>query len=141
VTVEQQRLTELLFDIPCKVWSINAERTVHWAERDRLVAQARDGAYLTAKRLLALHRVRDLPLFTRVDIVAQPWRRVRRGGASDPGNAYPTVKACLDGLVLAGVLADDASRYVASALMLPEEYGRDALVLTLREVDQQGRNR
>ena len=136
MTVESRPLTELLFDIPCKVWSINAERTLHWAARDRLIAQARDSAYLTAKRLLALHGIHDLPLFDRVHIIGQPWRRVRRGGPADPGNAYPTVKACLDGLVQAKVLADDASRYVASATMLPEEYGRDALVLTLRQADQ-----
>jgi hypothetical protein len=130
----EERVREMLFDIPCKVWSINAERTLHWAARDRLVAEARDAAYLVARRLITLHHLtRDTPLFQRVDITAQPWRRVKRGGPQDPGNAYPTVKACLDGLVRAGVLPDDAPAYVASATLLAETYGRDALVLTLRE--------
>lgn len=35
-----------------------------------------------------------------------------RGGRWDAGNLYPTAKACVDGIVSAGVLVDDSNDYV-----------------------------
>ena len=47
-----------------------------------------------------------------VRIVAFVQRAHNRGGRWDPANWAPTAKACIDGLVDAGVLVDDSTRYV-----------------------------
>lgn len=35
-----------------------------------------------------------------------------RGGRYDPNNLYPTIKACLDGIVDAGIIPDDDHKHV-----------------------------
>jgi hypothetical protein len=73
----------------------------HW--RASLVASWRDAAgwYTRAARVPKLHRVH---------IVAELRFTDRR--RRDPCNYYPTVKACVDGLVDVGVLHDDSADYV-----------------------------
>lgn len=53
----------------------------------------------------------------------------------DPGSTYPTAKAAIDGLVDAGVLADDDGRHLRLLQFLPaERVGRDVFVLIVSEV-------
>lgn len=84
---------------------INANVREHWTIK---AAKVR-----TWRAAVATHAIdARLPYMTRVEIVAQPrWASKRR---HDSSNIAPTVKACVDGLVDAGVLPDDSSQIVVS---------------------------
>lgn len=74
-----------------------------WHKRAKLVDAWRRGT-----RWHAQHA--RLPRLDRAYIIAELcFNDVRR---RDPANYYPTVKASVDGLVDAGVLADDSARYL-----------------------------
>jgi hypothetical protein len=68
-------------------------------------------------------------LKTPVRILAHVWKP--RGGRYDPGNLYPTAKACVDGLVDAGLLADDDHTRVIGPDMRHGGIGRPQLVLII----------
>lgn len=61
-----------------------------------------------------------------------------RAGRYDPHNLFPTLKACIDGIVDAGVLADDDHTHLRAAL---EHGGIDRtqpphIIITIREETQ-----
>ena len=77
----------------------------HWSERNKISQQWKMAAW-------ALARQARIPAVQRVSLLAEyrPPDRRRR----DSDNFTPTVKACIDGIVAAGVIPDDeAPRYVA----------------------------
>lgn len=89
-------------DVPPSEW-ISANDRDHWAERKR----KKDSI-----RLLAMAAIRKAKL-TPVDcctITAQIG--IPTAHRFDPDNAEPTVKAMVDALVHAGILADDDWRHV-----------------------------
>lgn len=93
------------FPPPARPLNMNDRK--HWAAKAKLTAAWREAAYVAAiKNIL----YRNQP-FSVVQLVI-PVRslKVRR----DPSNWYPTVKACVDGLVDAGVFADDSSKHLAT---------------------------
>lgn len=77
-----------------------------------------------------------IPRLERVSVVAeyQPPDQRRR----DADNPAPSVKACIDGIVAAGVLDDDESpRYVAEIICrIGEPYPGGRMVLFLAEVPE-----
>lgn len=77
---------------------INSNQRLGWQARHRATADWRAWSCTLAR----LHRV---PHFTkaRIEAVLHFHTDARR----DPGNWYPTAKACIDGLVDAGVFDDD----------------------------------
>lgn len=91
--------------ILCTLWTVNRDRTLHWSERNELIGQAR----MLAKDAAAKAKI---PALGRAHIVAQPMQA--RGNLADPGNHYCVVKACIDGLVDAGVLPNDTGTEVNS---------------------------
>jgi hypothetical protein len=113
-----------------KLLSLNGRE--HWAERHR-----RSEALKKAAWALALQA--RIPRLERVSVVAEyqpaPVRRRR-----DADNPMPSVKACLDGIVAAGVLADDeCPRYVSEiTARIGEIYPRGRLVLHLTELAAPG---
>lgn len=64
-----------------------------------------------------------------VRVVAEVWKP--RRGRYDPGNLYPTAKACLDGIVDAGLLVDDDWRHVEGPDMRHGGIGPAALVVKI----------
>lgn len=82
----------------------------HWSVLNKRVATLKTSAMLTAMPRPA-H-----PFQVRVRVTAQPYKKSR---AFDADAIAPHVKACLDGLVLAGVLTDDSPEHVAGVLYLP----------------------
>ena len=94
-----------VLDFPRPDEWINANTREHWAVKAAKVRNWRAAAAHHAMAAL-------VPPMTRLEVVAQPrWASKRR---HDNGNIAPTVKACVDGLVDAGVLVDDSSRIVVS---------------------------
>ena len=67
-----------------------------------------------------------------VHVVAHIWKP--RGGRYDPNNLWPTVKACVDGLVEAGVFVDDDHLHMAGPDMRHGGKGGPCLVFTVTEL-------
>jgi predicted nucleic acid-binding Zn ribbon protein len=65
-------------------------------------------------------------------VVAHIWKP--RAGRYDPNNLWPTVKACVDGLVEAGVFVDDDHVHVVGPDMRHGGRGPAALVFTVTEL-------
>lgn len=83
-------------------WLTENER-MHWASRSQRVKGWRLATYLRAKQV-------GLPRLEFARIVCEV--RFSDARRRDPGNWAPTAKACVDGLVDAGVFDDDDSTRV-----------------------------
>lgn len=85
---------------------LSANDKMHWAARSRLTKQLRQWGYLLGREGEGVARL-GLTL-ARVEMeFAYPDRRRR-----DRSNLAPTVKAIMDGLIDAGLLPDDADRFL-----------------------------
>lgn len=97
-------MTTYVLDFPRPdEWISQNERT-HWAVRAPKTKAWRDATCLHA-------RAAKVPAMGRVEVVAAA-RYTNRSRTRDLDRIAPTVKACVDGLVDAGVLADDSSDIV-----------------------------
>ena len=109
-----------------KLLSLNGRE--HWAEKGRRHKALKNAAWAMAKQA-------KIPRLERVSVVVEyqppPVRRRR-----DADNPSPSAKACLDGIVAAGVLVDDeCPRYVTGIwCTIGEPYPGGRLVLHLTEV-------
>lgn len=91
---------------PADPLSINQERTMHWAARNRRLDPWKTTTFWLARQAhLAEAVAGQAATITAVLPVRGHHRR-------DPANYYPTVKAIVDGLVLAGVWPDDTPEFV-----------------------------
>lgn len=78
-------------------------------------------------------RAAGVPTLARATITGHIYKN--RAGRYDPHNLFPTLKACIDGIVDAGVLADDDHTHLRAAL---EHGGIDRtqpphIIITIRE--------
>lgn len=82
-----------------------------------------------------LAKEQKVPNLGRAYIDIYQWCRDNR--MPDPGACYPAVKAAIDGLVDAGVLAGDDGRYVRRMSFYPPalDKGHDGLELILVRAD------
>lgn len=82
---------------------LTSNQRPHWTARAGVTAEWRHLAAAQARH-------RRIPPLARARIVVEwvPATLVRH----DPGNAYPMAKACVDGLVDAGVIPDDSAAYL-----------------------------
>lgn len=105
------------------------QRHNHWSERQRTTKALRRTAYVNAA---AAH----IPQLQRARIVAvyHPHDRRRR----DVHNLLPAAKACVDGLVDAGVLPDDNDQHLIGPDMRPglRKVKHGQLVLHVTALDQ-----
>lgn len=109
--------------------SANAHRRLAPHDRARVDREWRDAFAMLA-------RAQRIPRLELVAVDAWPIWPNRRS-LPDPGNAYPVVKAALDGIVDAGVIPDDTGAHVDRiTLHRPDvEAGhRHALRVTITEV-------
>lgn len=83
-------------------WMSANHRTAHWSQRSRRTKLIRIKANLIARSQL---RAGTLTPVNRAHVEATVC--IPTNSRHDPGNAAPTVKAIIDGLVDAGVLPDD----------------------------------
>lgn len=94
---------EMIVRVPANEW-LSANDRMHWRPRSDRTKRLRHRGYLEARRngLLPMSRA-----FVIVRV------QYAKGTArADPANAYPTVKALIDGLVDFGVLEDDDSTHL-----------------------------
>jgi crossover junction endodeoxyribonuclease RusA len=108
-----------------KLLSLNGRE--HWSERARRTESLKKAAW-------AMTLQAKIPRLDRVSVVVeyQPPDHRRR----DADNPAPSAKACIDGIVAAGVLTDDACpRYVTGIQStIGEPYPKGRLVIHLTEV-------
>ncbi len=119
---------QLTVAVPGRPFSLNAERSKHWSDRARRVAQFRLDAKFATLEALGSRR----PRFERVSVDVYPYALNRRY-RQDVGNCYASMKAALDGVVDTGILADDDDSHVVAVTFHPHQFGVDQLVLVLTE--------
>ena len=119
---------ELAIKIHANEW-ISANDRMHWRERASRTKRLRRRGWLEARRngLLPMRRA-----FLTVHV------QYANGGRADPANAYPTVKALVDGLTDFGVLTDDDSKHLPAMTFkrAPGRCLRGWHVITLTLVEQ-----
>lgn len=116
---------ELPFNRP--VMTPNEQRRAHWTT----VRMAKDKVQSTTAWIA---RSKGIPCLDRVEVDLRWYPPDRR--RRDPDSLSVMAKACLDGLVQAGVLWDDSSLEVASVnLSIAEKSDRVGISLVIREVD------
>ena len=124
--------TELIVTVPGRPFSLNAERSKHHYK----VAEMKKYVRFSAKTM-AIHEmgaIRRRPFFEKVGIDVYPYAKDRRY-RQDVGNCYPTAKAIIDGLVDAGVIADDNDQHLVWLRFFPHQFGKDQMVLIVSEVE------
>lgn len=99
--------------LPAGIPLPNANRKIHYMVEYRQKKAIKDYAW----RIVRLSRFRPM---LRADITAviHPDLRTRR---FDPHNWAPSVKAAIDGAVLAGLLPDDSSKYLRAVSFVAGE--------------------
>lgn len=111
----------LVIPAPCE-W-INSNDRTHYQTRAKLTKAWRTAAYIASRN------ARIPPFTTPVHVLAHIQKP--RGGRWDPANWYPTAKACVDGLVDAGILEDDDHTRVQGPDMRRAGKGPNQLTLTI----------
>lgn len=112
---------------PTPPLSLNRERTMHWASRARHLDPWKVATFWLAKEA-------KLPVAVgghaaTVTVVLPVKGHYRR----DPANYYPTVKAVVDGLVLAGVWPDDTPDFVTVTEPVLTHTGNAEIRLEIRD--------
>ena len=112
------------------MWTINRERTLHFHQRAKLVKEWRDATETVAtSKKLPKH-------ISAVEIRFTPHSRTKKGPRADTGNHFPVAKACIDGLVDAGILWDDTPDIVRRLIFeAPVVSGEQKVVLEITELE------
>ncbi|MGY1500838.1 hypothetical protein ACW4TU_30375 [Streptomyces sp. QTS52] len=134
-TAAGPRPAPFVITLPARLPLLNANKNMPMHDRRRVVARlreaARDAVGECPALLDAMSAARPNPLFQRAHIlgVLHPSTKGRR----DPANWYPSFKACVDGLVDAGLFEDDDhTRVLGPDMRLGSVRDRDQLVLVVR---------
>ena len=111
---------------------ISANARLHWAEKARRTRTIRQRAMLAARAA----RVDPAPIPCLVTVTIT---RPRGGRLRDAENASPTVKACLDGLRDAQVLAEDDRKHVVAITyrIAPKNRADDRYGIEINFIDQE----
>ena len=105
----------VLINLPWDRPPLTANQRLHWAEKARVTRDVRQTVCLIA-------RTAPPAQFLTVTLHYRPVMQRTR----DRHNLWPTVKACVDGLVDAGVVKDDDTEHVSTPepVIHPPEKGR-----------------
>ena len=119
----------LILEIPSDWWMSSNSR-MHWAPKARRTDWLRSFARLQAK---AQHLDR-----CRGPVLVTCWVQFPTRGRADPANAYPVVKAIIDGLTDAHIWPDDDSEHVIGPDMRrkPGAAGKGKHIVELVLTDQ-----
>lgn len=132
-------LRPYVIELPARLPLLNSNQRLNKYERADLTRRIRAAAEKAVEECPSLLDVRDAvrpaPVFQRAHIlgVLHPSSNGRR----DPANWYPSFKACVDGLVDAGLLDDDDhTRLVGPDMRLGQKAKGGRLVLIVRGLAQ-----
>ena len=121
----------LTIEIPFNEW-LSANGRTHWAEKARRTRALRTRAAFTARN----QHIQPVSIAHVTARIQYP-----TAGRADPGNASPTIKACLDGCTDAGVWEDDDHRHLVGpdyrrdTGRAPKHWHRVRLVIVEQEVE------
>jgi hypothetical protein len=87
-----------------KMWTLNAERKMHHFTRAKNVKEWREAAATVAI-------AKNIPHLEAIEVTFTP-HRVNKSGLADLGGHFPVLKACIDGLMDAGVIDEDGPETV-----------------------------
>jgi len=96
-------LVQFTIRVP-RPWLLTSNQTLHWAPKSQRTKYIRSLARFETRSRFP--RVR-LPAASCEVWVTWPDKRHR-----DTPNTYPTIKACIDGIIDAGLLDDDSDDYI-----------------------------
>ena len=113
--------------VPAPARWINSNQRLHRMQTAKLTAAWREAARAAVP---AAWGAWDVP----VRVVAEVWKA--RAGRYDPGNLYPTAKACVDGFTDAGLWVDDDHAHLVGPDMRHGGKGEPCLVFTITEARQ-----
>ncbi|MBO92356.1 MAG: hypothetical protein CMM27_10620 [Rhodospirillaceae bacterium] len=110
-----------------KLFTLNTERGWHHHKRAKFVKEWRQAAYEEAIKA-------KVPKMRSLEVIFVPCRKDRRHMA-DTGGHFPVAKACIDGLVDAGVIPDDGPEFVTSLTFKAPQVdgGVDRALLVINE--------
>jgi crossover junction endodeoxyribonuclease RusA len=115
-----------VIELPAGIELLNANQRHSWRYKARVTAELRRTAGWAA-------RAARVPRLERAHVLAE--YQPPDGRRRDPANWYPSFKACIDGLIDAGVLPDDDAAHLDGPDMrLGEPYPKGRLVLTVTEL-------
>jgi hypothetical protein len=118
------RPRHITIDIPAPCQFINSNQRLHRMAQAKLTKAWRQASAAAAT---------GLPPFTRqVHITAHIFKP--RAGRYDTNNLAPTTKACVDGLVDAGLLVDDSTEWVIGPDHRHGGKGNPEIVLEIIEI-------
>lgn len=110
-------MTTIEFAVPT-ARILNANQRLHWAKRSAMTKMLRAEAML--------HAV-DLPRMARAHLTVRVgWPDKRR---RDAMNVHPTIKACVDGFIDAGLLDDDSDAHLTGPDLRPYVAGHKGYVV------------
>lgn len=116
--------------VPMAAEWISSNAREHWAPRNRKTRAWRSAAMIVARSSGASY---DVP----VDLEVVVSKR-RESSRWDPHNLWPTAKACIDGIVDAGLLEDDDTKHIRSTSIRAGEPDRlrPGMTITIRPVQE-----
>jgi hypothetical protein len=117
-------MRHVTIDIPAPCQFINSNQRLHRMAQAKLTKTWRQASAAAASSIG--------PLTPPVHITAHIFKP--RAGRYDPNNLAPTTKAIVDGLVDAGLLADDSVNYVIGPDHRHGGKGAPEIVLEIREI-------
>ena len=126
--IDEAEQTIYRLEFPQRPWTTNAERAGNRWERAKLTKDWRTGFQLLAK-------YEKIPPMSWITVTVEPHQK--GGRLQDVGACNPSVKAAIDGLVDAGVLPDDSSKFVKSLVFLPPKNDKNSLVIYIRGVKKE----
>lgn len=118
-------MTVYEIDLPWSSPPLSLNQRLHWAARARKTAEVRGAAHVLAKQ----HRLHVGGPHPHVEVTLH--YRPRDNRVRDVDNPIPTLKACCDGLVDAGVVVDDAPTHMTKHMTVIHESGEPRLWLVV----------
>ena len=118
---------EWVISLPWTTPPLHANQRLHWAARARLTRTVRDVTATLVRQCVVISVER-----CEVTLFWAPATRRRRDGQD---NIVPTLKACCDGIVDAGVVPDDTQEVMVKHMPVVEPPKRPGWTwLTIREL-------
>ena len=112
-----------------KMWTLNAERKMHHFTRAKHVKEWREAAATVAI-------AKRIPHLDAIEVTFTP-HRVNKSGLADLGGHFPVLKACIDGLMDAGVIEEDGPNIVKRLIFeAPIVTGDSKAVITIKEIEK-----
>jgi len=112
-----------------KMWTLNAERKMHHFTRAKNVKEWREAAATVAI-------AKRIPRLEAIEVTFTP-HRINKSGLADLGGHFPVLKACIDGLMDAGVIDEDGPDIVKRLIFeAPIVTGDSKALIQIKEIEK-----